>query len=222
MLQQLAFDLDELTRSPYAGPAPAHFTAEYFTPDELLAAHAEGTRLAGGVWPRLAPNHTWDLGITTGYSNRKTVGHTCVLLDVDLRCDCWPRFRGSRDDWDAAGGCQCVGSLLYQANCPDCRWHAFGEENEVVEAWHDHAWPGWRDLPVLPFDHENWNVERSVWSKKASAWIEENQPTEWRVSGAPLLTQRQKFGTRHVPGRSPWGGFDLSSTAVGGELKVWP
>ena len=32
----------------------------------------------------------------------------------------------------------------------------------------------------------------------------------------------QQLGTRHVPGRSPWGGYDLSHTAVDPDRKVEP
>ncbi len=42
--------------------------------------------------------------------------------------------------------------LRYQANCAPCRWHHLAPDSEaVVEAAHDHAMPGWRDLPVMPF-----------------------------------------------------------------------
>lgn len=35
-----------------------------------------------------------------------------------------------------------------------------------------------------------------------------------QIPGAPIITERRPYGTRHVPSRSPWGGYDLSHTAV--------
>lgn len=29
-----------------------------------------------------------------------------------------------------------------------------------------------------------------------------------------MITERRPLGTRHVPGRSAWGGYDISQTAV--------
>ncbi|WP_404442901.1 hypothetical protein LG315_08505 [Microbacterium marinum] len=36
-----------------------------------------------------------------------------------------------------------------------------------------------------------------------------------RVPGAPILTERGPYGTRHVPGYSPFGGYDLSAPQEG-------
>jgi hypothetical protein len=195
--------LAEMDRPPYAGAAPLHFTSAYFHPDELLAASAEASRLEPIDWKARRHFYTWELGITTGWANTETAGHTLVLLDVDLRC-------GGFEHRDA-GGCCCVGELLHQANCPDCRWQAFGTENAVVEAWHDHAWPGWRDLYVV-LDAERPAVEAK---QKAidtfTAWLTELTPAEFRLPGAPMVTERTRSGNRHVPQRSPWNGYDMAS-----------
>jgi hypothetical protein len=90
----------------------------------------------------------------------------------------------------------------------------------AVEAWHDHAWPGWRDLPILPLTPQTDRTDKGT-SKRARAFFEAEYPTEFQQSGAPVITQRSRFGTRHVPNYSPWGGYDLCSIAVGGEVKVW-
>ncbi|MBM7510238.1 hypothetical protein JOE61_004052 [Nocardioides salarius] len=51
-------------------------------------------------------------------------------------------------------------------------------------------------------------------SKATKNWIAEHYPKSMQVPGAPMITERRPFGTRHVPGRSPWGGYDISHTAV--------
>lgn len=51
-------------------------------------------------------------------------------------------------------------------------------------------------------------------SKATKKWIVEHYPKSMQVPGAPMITERRPFGTRHVPGRSPWGGYDISHTAI--------
>lgn len=41
------------------------------------------------------------------------------------------------------------------------------------------------------------------------------------MPGAPVITERGT-GTRHVPCRSPWGGYDLAHTAVDPQRRVTP
>ena len=208
-MSDLLEELAEITREPYAGPAPLHFTLDYYTPDELIAAHVEASR------DRIR-SHTWDAGITTGWC-AKAPAHSLCVLTSDLRCRCSFAFLAAQ--WQASDKCQCVGDLLSQSDCPECRWHAIGTEAAVVEAWHDHAWPGWRDLPVMPHAMRphgggmgTKNKERGV--TKARDWVEANYPPEWQVDGAPVLTERVQYGTRHVPYYSPWGGFDLCARVI--------
>jgi len=208
MVMDLLEQLDEMTRPAYNGPAPLHFTDAYFTPDELLAARDELDRPRDYGRSR----HTWHLGLTTGWC-ATAPGHTLCLLSCDLRCPPNHKDRGEV--------CQCVGDLLEQANCPECRWHFIGTEGAAVEAWHDHAWPGWRELPIVPVDVVGriggMNAKSAVDKKKAAKacqWVEAHYPTDWQVEGAPVLTERAPMGTRHVPGYSPWGGFDLCYRVV--------
>lgn len=70
-----------------------------------------------------------------------------------------------------------------------------------MEAWHDHAMPGWRDLPVRP---------SGLKAAALEAWLDA-YPSGWKRPGAPIRTVRDPHGTRHVPGRSPWGGYDLAA-----------
>lgn len=98
--------------------------------------------------------------------------------------------------------------------CEPHGWHVIAsDENAAVEAWHDHSFPGWRDLPVVPARLRSTDEIRL--SKAARKWIEQHYPASMRVVGAPVITERNGAGTRHVPGRSPWGGYDMSSTGVG-------
>jgi hypothetical protein len=130
------------------------------------------------------------------------------MLQTDLRCNC--RMPYLVAEWEKIGPCYCVGDLLYQANCLDCRWHHIGTENDVVIAWHDHAWPGWCELPTLPAKLRGKMGTRTM-TPKLAAWLESNYPPEFRVDGAPILTDRGGIGTRCVPGYSPYGGFDIAS-----------
>jgi hypothetical protein len=204
---QLAFDIDTLLHDadlaaapPWAGPAPLHFTTAYYTPAELDAAFHRWQFEHGsfGCVPR---SHMWHPAITMDAANADTPGHDLTVLTADLRCDHYGR------------DCLCVGDLLYRAICETCHWHQDGTEAHVVEAWHDHAWPGWRDLPVIPAGLGK-RDDHNRPSRMFAAWIEEHHPADWQVPGAPIITNRPEHGTRHVPHRSPWGGFDLSHTAL--------
>lgn len=105
------------------------------------------------------------------------------------------------------------GDLMYLAVCEPCGWHDINDtENAVVEAWHDHAVPGWRELPVVPAQVRV-RDEKGL-TKFAKTWIAKHYPKHMQVPGAPIITERANAGTRHVGGYSPWGGYDLSSTAL--------
>lgn len=204
---QLAFDIDTLIHDadlhaapPWAGLAPLHFTSDYYPPEELNAAFRRW-QFEHGSFGCIPRSHMWHPAVTMDRANTDTPGHDLTVLTADLRCEHYGE------------PCQCVGDLIHRAICETCRWHTDGTEARVVEAWHDHAWPGWRHLPVAPNGIAKWD-DRGRPSKKLAAWIEQHQPTRWQVPGAPIITERARYGTRHVPHRSPWGGFDLSHTAL--------
>jgi hypothetical protein len=119
-----------------------------------------------------------------------------TVLSADLRCDC-----------DRHEGCCCVGELMYRGACRHCDWE--GEprerENTAAEDACEHAWPGWRDVPVVPRVPE----ERS----KRAAWVDrvrELYPAGWLEDGGPIRTARSGYGTRHVPSRTPFDGYDMA------------
>lgn len=199
---QLAFDFDELAREEARAQvdqwqgAPLHFTSDYYPPHELEEAFAHWTFLNGNL-DSYRRSHMWRRGVA--HEQQTVLGdHSGEMFSADLRSD-----RGHLGP----------GELLAQMICEPCDWHMItADENAAVEAWHDHALPGWRELPVVPAQirvrHE------SGLTTVAKTWIAERYPADMQVPGAPIITERSPAGTRHVPGYSPWGGYDLSSTAL--------
>jgi len=209
--EQLAFDIEgmlqeaALEAAPTWRGAPLHFTTAYYSPSDLDAAVAhwqfvhrlDGSRRDSCMWHRA-------IAVPGGMDISE---HSFDLFTVDLRCDPWKHPAPH-------GGCACVGDLTYMAICEPHGWHAIAsDENSAVECWHDHAFPGWRDLPILPARLRD--SEKVGLSKAARKWADQHYPASMQVVGAPVITERNGIGTRHVPGRSPWGGYDISSTAVG-------
>lgn len=214
--EQLALDIEGMLHeaaveaAPEWTGAPLHFTTAYYSPDELDAAlehwhflHAhDKTHVNSRMWRR---------SITVPESSQ-VADHGFVLYTSDLRCEPWKHA-------DKHESCTCVGELTYQAICETCEWNGITDnENEAVEMWHDHALPGWRDLPIVPSRLRL--MDKDKLSKPARQWISEHYPKSMQEPGAPIITERRPHGTRHVPGRSPWGGYDLSHTAVDPERIV--
>lgn len=142
--------------------------------------------------------------------------HQCEILTAHLE----PGFLPGGGYTDLQTVCHGPGSMIYQANCEPCRWHIIADtENAVVEGWHDHAVPGWRDLPVIP-THIGEQASMGTWPKKALAWIAAHYPKDWQATGYPCISERpREWATRHVPGYSPFGGYELAHTAVPEERR---
>jgi hypothetical protein len=66
-------------------------------------------------------------------------------------------------------------------------------------------------LPIVPARLRD--RDKIGLSKAARNWISQHYPESIQMAGAPVITERDN-GTRHVPGRSPWGGYDLAHTAI--------
>jgi len=118
----------------------------------------------------------------------------------------------------AATSAQAQRTRRVRSICDACGWGSpvSLSEHAAVAAWHDHAWPGWRDLPVVPLavaPRGGGMSARGAIDKKAAAraraWVADHYPTEWQVDRAPVITERMYPGTRDVPDYSPWGGFDI-------------
>lgn len=170
----------------------------YGSPTRGLAARAaeyDAWRAEHGSFGASARSHAWTVWITCP----ETCTDRCqpTVLSADLRCDC-----------DRSEDCCCLGDLMYRGACRGCDWE--GEprdrENAAAEDACDHAWLGWRDLPVLPRVPD----ER----KKRARWVERVEalyPVGWLEDGGPIRTSRRGGGTRHVPSRPPFGGYDLAA-----------
>ena len=143
--------------------------------------------------------------------------HTIATYTADTRC-MWdyhqleegqrPRLVSERIP------CECVGGLLHLVVCDTCELHWINDdENAVAEAWNDHAYPGWRNLPILPGKLRGQMGTRKM-TPKLEEWLEANYPAQFRVPGAPILTTRGGNGTRHVPDYSPYGGYDIAADGL--------
>ncbi|WP_293787985.1 DUF6349 family protein [uncultured Aeromicrobium sp.] len=202
---------DALAALPTWEGAPLGFTSHHYCSADLDAAAARRAEIN-----KLKP---WAERIRHGWTAdpcgmRGTLGaHTMTTYTSDSRCmwDYHQLEEGQRPRLVAERiPCECIGDLLYLAVCDTCEVHWIdGDWNTVVEAWHDHAFPGWRDLPTLPGKLRGQMGTRKM-TPKLEEWLETNYPPEFRVAGAPILTDRGGSGTRHVPEYSPYGGFDLS------------
>ena len=216
--EQLAFDIEGMIHAaaieaaPAWSGAPLHFTATYYPPADLDMAFEhwqflhklDHSRTQSRMWHRtIAGPGGGDVG-----------DHGLDFFSADLRCEPW-KHDASRGD------CLCVGDLIYMAICDPCRWHVIaGDENSAVEGWHDHVFPGWRVLPIVPARLRN--MDKPGLSKAAKKWIVEHYPLSMQIVGAPIITERSYIATRHVPGRSPWGGYDIAHTAVAPTRQVEP
>lgn len=183
----------ETPTAPSWPGAPLAYTTAYHAPDDLDAAFTcyQGEH---GIWGSARRSHMWHREFINPFP-WLVEGHEIHLFTAQAWCDV-PDHTGCAD---------LPGHRLHQANCPLCRWHHIGEETEVVEAWHDHALPGWRALPVLPGDLARFQAAPRV----ILAWMQRTYPPSWLRPGVPILTERHPRGTRALAGRSPLGGYDL-------------
>ncbi|MDX3100494.1 DUF6349 family protein [Nonomuraea angiospora] len=77
-------------------------------------------------------------------------------------------------------------------------------EKDAVEDGHDHAYPGWREMPIVahrPHTHKRGPIAR--WEAAVAAAY----PAGWLERQGPVLELRHGLGSRHVPGLAPGGGY---------------
>ncbi len=199
-IDQLIHDADLAAPPPWDRPVPLHFTARYADPADLDAARERWVFEHGNLGS-VNKSHMWHRALTGGRLALKE--HSLDTFTVDLRCPV--NAHAHRDE-----PCGYVGDLLYLAVCAPCQWHAIGDENDVVDSWHDHAFPGWRTLPVLP-EKLRGKMGTTTMTPKLQDWFNANYPVRFRAPGAPIRTTRSPYGTRHVPNYSPYGGYDLAA-----------
>jgi hypothetical protein len=209
-MSQLSFDIDamihdaEVAAAPTWAGVPLAYTSDYYTAAQLDEAFARYV-FENGSFACIPRSHMWHRnGWDRGHSIQFGP-HRIELFGADTSCT-EADHHHSPGELPEGGGSR----ISHQAVCADqCAWHAIGTEREVVEAWHDHAMPGWRELPTLPDKLRPSGAGISTKNTAAMAWIHENYPEQWQQPGAPILTRRARYGTRHVPGYSPFGGYDL-------------
>ena len=171
----------------------------FFTRMEIADAWAE----TYGHFDCHRRSHAWrqqgGAGFGIGRSDRTGVCRPTALT-ADLRCD------HCREE------CSCVGHLVYRAACLHCPWE--GEvrdgENDAAEDAHDHAWPGWRELPLVAKRPEAGTSKKQT--DAMQRWIDavnDVYPDGWLEAGGPIRTARGHYGTRHVPNATGFGGYDL-------------
>jgi len=199
-LDQVQEQIDAGTRPYVMGDrhptAPLDFTTQEFHPDQFDYAAPCYRSWVGDEFRMYRGWHETRTG-----RNAYGTPHPTVMYYADLRCNHY------RTD------CYCVGDLYYRAYCVGCEWWTPITDGENIAAGLilDHCWPGWRDLPT---------VESKPNAKFGYDFaLPADYPAEWQVPGAPVKECRDntKTGTRHVPSRSPWGGY---ATAVTRECEA--
>lgn len=197
MVQQIAnqIDLFEILEASEPITAPLSFTVEIHARDEFEKANKRWSFERGnlGARPR---SHMWSSwGYEYGNNRIMTGAHETFMMSADTRCD------------HHRQNCACVGSLLYRIYCEGCGYVTAIHQNEnaAVEDHLDNCWAGWRDLPFITATPKDGGGYRYS--------VPKDYPEAWQVDGAPVRTTRVPMATRHVPGRSPFGGYDTGHEA---------
>lgn len=147
-----------------------------------------------------------------------------MVLSADLRPSGKWLPGGWRDDPEPSP-CMAVHGRggrfgVYRSFCRGCDWEgpSRDDENSAAEDGCDHAHPGWRELPPVPeVPYIGGSMSSKTNQKEIAAWaakVNAVYPEFWLENGGPIRTRRDPPGTRHVGGRTPWGGYDLSMSAA--------
>ena len=123
-----------------------------------------------------------------------------VTLVAELRCE------------HHVVDCCCVRDLIDRGSCLHCDWEGpvCDARNTAVEDAHNHAWPGGRELPIVPRRSEpSTTARQKAATVRPTEEVNAAYPTGWLVeSGGPIRTARSHYGTRHVPDYTRFGGDD--------------
>lgn len=227
------FELADFEPKPvYNGrPDLLTFTREYFTRDEWEAARPFFTR----------DRRHWSRGAGMMF-DRNPAGCELVEYAGDLRCSTmvhgdrmfWRQaspmhFWEKYPDCDQHPRCECVGTQVTLIVCERCSWHVVDSGHAAVLAWLDHAWPGWRELPIIPAEltppaggaliprNGSPNPDDVKAGKAAHAWAVEHYPAEWQTANAPARAYRRKaeHAGGAIRGYSPFGGFLVYERSAG-------
>lgn len=200
-IDQLIHD-DDIARLPAWNGAPLRFHQEYW-PAKALDAAFDRYILIHGDLDCIAQSHMWHRALCTP---PLTIGiHTLDMFNAELRS-----ISGlSGTEYSNTHG---QDAWPVRIHCDPCHWYTITDgDNAAIEAWHDHALPGWRSLPTLP-DTLRGKMGGTKMTREVSIWLKTNYPQNLQIPGAPIITRRGNFGTRHVPSYSPYGGYDLAGT----------
>ncbi|MEQ1698954.1 MAG: DUF6349 family protein [Ilumatobacteraceae bacterium] len=107
-------------------------------------------------------------------------------------------------------------AIMYRGACLGCGWagtaHA-DDENAAVEDAHDHSWPGWRELPIVPRRpddtkaQDKWRTQLTTIYRACGLDVD-----HWLAPDAPFRTARVRCGTRsHSTHR---GGYDICGSVT--------
>ena len=173
MTAETLFDLAEFEREAVAATAwdgaPLAYTTSYYSPAELDAAF-DRYRAEFGGFGCIPRSHMWHRNsYNQGERAATDDGHELHMFYADAWC--------KEADHDHSAD-PLPGGGRYQAVCPGCAWHVISErENDAVEAWHDHALPGWRSLPIMPRPAAAATDEKKA-RAAAAKWCAANYPAE--------------------------------------------
>ena len=176
------------------------FTMSVSDPDELdRIALAWSTAYHDKPWQEWRMFPGWRESHTG--SNGLNGPHPSFTYTADLRSCGHERYRTVSER--EANPCLCLSGFLYRIYCSGCDWWTgvADDENGVAEAYLDHCWNGWRELPV---------IESTMKPNGGYTYhFPRDYPEAWKAPGSPLKECRgeTKYGTRHVPSGSPYGGY---------------
>jgi hypothetical protein len=179
----------------------------YHSPARGLAARAADFEQWVAEWGNFGSGyraHAWVIGSCVPSAPADRCQAT--VLHVDARCPRWAAPGGMPD-------CTCcteIDDYLFRGACRGCDWegdpHRDGRENPAVEDAMDHAWPGWRDVPIVARYRQEQKA-RERWVAK----VLPQYPVGWLQAGGPIRTLRDKCASRHNAGQvtTPWAGYDM-------------
>lgn len=157
-----------------------------------------------GHFDSVRVSHGWYENFTS-WSTPETAHCQAAVMSANLSCHHTSRY---------ADPCQCVDGTVYRGACYYCDWEGGlrPSEEDALEDALDHAWPGWRELPVVESD---WMKESgSKRAKAIQAWwgriLAAGYARDWLEQGGPIRTRRSIQGARPVFGAyHPAEGWDV-------------
>lgn len=189
--------------------------------EQLVARHAEAARrwdTERTSTSRYEMSGAWTIPIThPGWDD--TTGDEPFRLWTDHGCQPTVVTADTRT-WDPTTRKRIGGALWYRGACLGCGWvadvvHDLAEhgENRAVEDAHDHTHPGWRDTPIVeraPIWQGTPSRAQLTRAEARQTEIAALHPPGWADRHGPTRSLRSNpIGTRHVPWRGWFDGYDI-------------